>query len=147
MKRSCFRGSRGAAIGVAFVIAGIGAVFWLKSEHNPSVPIHIAQEFVDRLQAKEFAKAHQLTIKNVYVGKTPEELEEVSRRQMCKLTRLVGTFPFQSNGNRLRRWVSGAEIEMPEVHVEFEGNCLLGVTVRHTGNNEWRVFYFASHAG
>ena len=43
--------------------------------------------------------------------------------------------------------MSGAEIEMPEVQVEFEGGCLLGVTVRRTADKQWRVFKFSAHAG
>ncbi len=127
-------------------VAGCAA-WWLRSEHVPSEALHVAQAFVAHLDAKEFAQAHELTTKGGHVGKTPAELEDVARRQLCKITRVAGTFPFQSNGNRIRRWASGREIEMPELSVEFVGSCLLGVTVRHTPNEGWRVFKFASHAG
>jgi hypothetical protein len=128
------------------LIAGCAA-WWLRSEHVPSEALHVAQAFVAHLDAKEFAQAYELTAKGGYVGKTPAELEVVARRQLCKITRVAGTFPFQSNGNRVRRWASGREIEMPEISVEFVGSCLLGVTVRHSPTEGWRVFKFASHAG
>jgi len=61
--------------------------------------------------------------------------------------RLVSTFPKQTNGNRLRRLIRGQNVDMDEVDVEFEGACLLGVRLRRTSDNAWKVFYFASHAG
>jgi hypothetical protein len=51
------------------------------------------------------------------------------------------------HGNRVRRWLSRSEIEMSEVHVEFEGGCLLRVTLRHMPGDRWHVYSFASHAG
>lgn len=133
---------------IVLVLAVIAATVWLKAEHVPGAAKRVAQEFVDRLQAAQFARAHQLTVRNNgYVGTTPAEFEGIARRQFCKVTRLAGTSPFQSNGNRLRRWLGAREVEMPEVRVEFEGACLFGVSVRHVGAGQWLVYSFASHAG
>lgn len=141
------RTRRYAAFAVMLVLAGIGLTFWLKAEHVPTVPIQIAEEFIGYLHANNYESAITLTMKNTYVGKTADDLAIVSHRQLCKVTRMVGTFPFQSNGNRLRRWFSGRKIEMPEVHIEYEGECLFRVTLRHVGNGQWKVFNFGSHAG
>lgn len=108
-------------------------VCWLKAKHNFTVPTEIAKSFLDLLQKGEFHRAHEMTLKNAYVGKTIVELKEVSSRQLCKIDGVVGIFPLQTNGNRLRRWLRGSEVEMPEIHVEFRGSCLLGVVLRHTG--------------
>lgn len=134
---------------VTAVVTVIAATVWLKAEHVPDSAMRVAQDFVDRLQAAEFARAHELTVRNNgYVGTRPTEFEPIARRQFCKVTRLVGTSPFQSNGNRLRRWLAARDMEMPEVRVEFEGGaCLFGVSVRRTGAGQWLVYSFASHAG
>jgi hypothetical protein len=138
---------RRAIFAVLLALAGVGFFLWLKAEHVPAVPIQTAQAFIDYLHANNYESASALTMRNGYTGKTPDELVVASRRQLCKLTRRVGTFPFQSNGNRLRRWLSGREVEMPEVQVEFVGDCLFGVTLRHVGGGQWKVYNFASHAG
>ncbi len=146
-RRASHRPLRLLAAIVASLLALIGTGVWLQAEYTPVEPIKLAQEFVDLIHTKQFAKAHQLTMKNSFVGTTPEALEEISQRQMCAVTRMVRAFPFQSNGNRLRRWASGAEVEMPEVNVEFDGGCLLSVRVRRVGAGDWKIFYFATHAG
>ena len=135
-----------AALAFAVVLVAITAS-WLKSGHTQAEPIHVAQEFLQKLEAQQFPQAFELTVKQGYIGQTPTELQTISERELCKVERMVSTFPFQSNGNRLRRRLSGEEIEMPQVQVEFAGGCLLGVTVRRTRGNEWRVYRFASHAG
>jgi hypothetical protein len=150
MKPLSFQEGRAGLVSIALLIllAGAGAgYFWLKAAHIPSDAVSVAQTFIKHLQAKQFEQAHQLTMKNGYVGKTAEALKDISAHELCRVDNVVGHFPFQSNGNRLRRWISGAEIEMPEVQVEFEGNCLLGVTVRRNANKQWRIFKFAGHAG
>ncbi|QBB72032.1 hypothetical protein ELE36_17600 [Pseudolysobacter antarcticus] len=107
----------------------------------------MANDFLQKLEAKQFAEAFELTVKQVYVGRSSDELQEISKRELCKVDHLVSTHPFQSNGSYLRRLVSGSEIDMPQVQVEFAGECLFGVAVRHLPGNQWRVYRFASHAG
>jgi hypothetical protein len=129
------------------VLAG-GTFFWAKSEHLQEEPRQLAQEFLRLLQANQFVRAHELTTRNGPVGRTAGELRLISKQELCATERLAYTFPFQSNGNRLRRWVSGVEIEMPQVHVEFVGAaCLFRVTVVHTQDKQWRVSKFSKHAG
>jgi hypothetical protein len=136
-----------AIIGLLTLVGVVQVIWWLKAPYPQTEARLLAQSFLDLLRAGEFEKAHELTLKNGYVGKTPKELEEIARKELCPLTELVGTFPFQSNGNRIRRWLSGREVEMPELHVEFAGSGLLGVNVRRTKTSQWKVFRFAGHAG
>jgi hypothetical protein len=132
---------------VAPLLLGAGLFRWLKAEHMPTEAIGVAQTFVADLQLGQFAQAHALSTKGRHVGANPRELEAISRRQLCKAERLVGTHPYQSNGNRLRRWLAGTGVDLPEVRVELEGPSLLGVTVRHLQTGAWRVSEFNSHAG
>lgn len=135
-----------AAVFASFVLVLLAV--WINSQHTPSEAIQVATEFLQRLEAQQFEQAFELTVKRGYVGSTPDELRSIARQQLCNIDRQTYTFPFQSNGNRLRRFFLGREVEMPEVHVEFSGGaCLLGVAVHQTAGNTWRVFRFASHAG
>ncbi|HTJ95877.1 MAG TPA: hypothetical protein VL381_00275 [Rhodocyclaceae bacterium] len=133
---------------VAIILALlIAAVLWLKAEHTPVEAIKVAQTFITHLGEHEYPQAYELTVRRAYVGTTANELANISKQQFCKVNHMVSTSPFQSNGNRLRRWLSEQEVEMPEIRVEFEGGaCLLGVTVNNTAAG-WRVSKFASHAG
>ena len=138
---------RAAIVATLLLLLGAGVVWWLKAEHTQRESIHVAQAFIGHLEAKRFAQAHELTTKSGYVGANAAELEAISKREMCRAAHVVGTSPPQSNGNRLRRWVLGREVDVPEVSVELEGACLLRVTVRRVSGGEWRVSRFASHAG
>jgi hypothetical protein len=137
----------------AFVSAAIFAVtcpgvfFWLKSQHVPAAAIDVAKTFVSLLNDRQFPQAYELTTKEARIGTSASALEAIAAGQACKADRVVGTSPFQSNGNRLRRWLSGAAIEVPQIRIEFEGACLLAVTVAHTDDGRWLVSAIASHAG
>ncbi|MDP5239258.1 hypothetical protein Q9Q94_06940 [Uliginosibacterium sp. 31-16] len=120
---------------------------WVKSEHSPEEAVQVASSFLKMLEESHFSQAFELSVKQGYVGDSPEALQAISARELCKVDRLVSTSPFQSNGNRLRRLVMGRDVEMPQIQVEFSGACLLGVTLRRTARNEWRVYRFARHAG
>jgi hypothetical protein len=134
----------------SFVLASLAiALFWwwASCEYTQTEAKQVAHDFLQRLEARQYTKAFELTVQQGYVGKSPEELQAISEREFCKVDRLASIFPFQSNGNRMRRWFSGREVDMPQVVFEFTGRCLLGVAVRKTEHNTWRVFRFASHAG
>lgn len=132
---------------ISFVLLG----FWLKSPYDFAQPNQIAETFVAHLQSGDFQLAHEMTFKNELVGKSPLELRLVTARQLCghhtKLKR-VSTSPLQTNSNRLRRWLKGAEVEIPEIQVEFEDiPCLFKVSLRHTASGQWKVHNFQNHAG
>ncbi len=124
-----------------------GGFYWLKAEHRPQEAISQAQNFIDLLQLNKLEDAYQLTLKNELVGKTDGEFTVTVQRQLCSLNKQTTTFPFQSNGNRMRRWIGGRSIEPPEVTVEFTGSCLFGVTLRSVAPGMWKVYHFQSHAG
>ena len=134
---------------VLLVIMSVGLIFWAKAAHVQSEPIRIAVEFITHLCAKNYQAALKLIAKNGYTVKTAQELAANSdaRYAHCGPIKLIGTFPFQSNGNRLRRWFSGRAVEMEVVTIEFWTNCLFGVTLHHGGRDQWKIFSFGCHAG
>ncbi|MFZ2266822.1 MAG: hypothetical protein WAV95_04510 [Azonexus sp.] len=129
------------------ILLGSAAIAWLQAEHEPSAPIEVAQAFLAHLEARQVARAYELTTQSGPLGSTLGQFETLASRLPYGNTRLLGSHPFQTNGNRLRRWAAGREIEMPEVHVEFSGQCLLRVTLRRTLGGQWRVSKLSSHAG
>jgi hypothetical protein len=132
-----------------FLVAAIAATFiWLKRQHYPKEAIDVAQQFVSLLHQDKFESAYALSIKNGSIGKTLTEFEAKARRERCPSEpKYDHTFPFQSNGNRLRRWANGSEIDVQEIVVEFKSECLLGIRLKKTSDQQWRVFRFAVHAG
>ena len=110
------------AVVAAGLIAGLAAAgfAWLKAEHRPTEAIAVAQSFVDQLNA---------------------------RGDSCRVDRLVGVSPYQTNGNRLRRWVSGRGVDEPELRMEFDGACPLRVTLRLSSTQGWQVVRHGTHAG
>lgn len=132
---------------LVFPLFAAGGYFWLKAEHRPQEAIEQAQKFVDLLQQNKLAEAFQLTLQNQLVGKTAEEFSANVKRQICNLNKQTTTFPFQSNGNRLRKWLRGRTVEPPEITVEFTGSCLFGVTLHYVDGGLWKVYFFQSHAG
>jgi hypothetical protein len=137
----------GFAITLLLALA-VCAWFWLKAPYAFSEANRVAEKFVALLQSGDTQSAYELTLKNSLVGTTQLEFKTISDRQLCgsRLQR-VGQFPLQTNGNRLRRWLKGAEIDMPEIQIEFEGFCLFSVSLRHLGNGQWMVHNFQRHAG
>jgi hypothetical protein len=131
----------------AIALLAVGGFVWLKAEHRQLEAISQAQKFVDLVQTKKLNEAYQMTLKNELVGKMDVDFATIVQRQICRLDKQTTTFPFQSNGNRMRRWLSGRPIEPPEVTVEFEGSCLFGVTMRFVESGVWKVYHFQSHAG
>jgi hypothetical protein len=134
---------------VVMAVAAACAWSWLKAEYWPSQPVHIAQAFVTDLAAGRFAQAHELTTKNQYTGRQVAELADIASHNLCQVQveKILQVFPFQSNGNRLRRWFTGRALEMPEVIVEFAGSCPFNVTVRRLQSQGWKVSSFQGHAG
>lgn len=124
-----------------------GTYHWLKAGYTQIKPRRIAHEFHQLLKSGNFQDAHQLTVKSGFVGRTPAELATIAKRHCLNADHFAYTFPFQSNGNRLRRWILGKEVEMDDVSVEFDGPCLLEIRIHHMDDGAWKISYFASHAG
>jgi hypothetical protein len=123
-------------------------IWWLRAAHFPVQAVQVAHSFVLHLEAQRYAQAYALAVPKGVMGRSAEQFEAFAKSQYCGATRIASTFPYQSNGNRLRRWWAGRQVELNEVAVEFEGvPCLLGVKVQRNASGAWRVVRFASHAG
>lgn len=137
-----------ASIAAWLLLAAVAAAtIWLRAGYAQNQPRQIAADFQRLLKSGQFQAAFQLSVQHGFVGHTAAELETIARRQCLDAKQFKYTFPFQSNGNRLRRWLAGKEVEIEQVSVELEGPCLLEIRLKHMAGNEWRVVYFASHAG
>ena len=141
---------RRLALALAVALAGVcaaAAAWWLHQQHHPTEAVNAAKAFVHDMERHDHAAAFARTLGGPATGTTPLELARTARRQLCPPAAVVYTIPFQSHGNRLRRWVAGREVDEPQVRVEFAGACLFGVTLRRVGPGQWRVTRFDSHAG
>ena len=137
---------------IALLAAGAGGYAWLKAPYAYSTAAGVAREFLTLLQEGRLEQAYELTLKRQsFVGRDLAEFQPFAARQLCSAEHLplVGQpHPPQSNGNRLRRWLAGHEVEMPSVQLRFEKSpCLMTVELRRDGEGRWRVFYFQSRAG
>ena len=135
----------GGALALLAVLAG--AYWWARAEYYPSEAVDRAQAFINLIQAGQLDKAQDLALRNEYVGHSADEFAALMPRQLCDNVQFVWTAPSQTNGNRLRRWWRGAEVDMPEITVEFEGRCLVSVHLRRGDDGQWRVFNMQRHAG
>lgn len=86
---------------MALALVGVTTIVWLKAAAHPTAALSVATAFVERMQAKRFSEAFALTMENILVGRNPAELEQISNRQFCSVLHAVGTWPPQSNGNRI----------------------------------------------
>ena len=104
------------------------------------------------LQARELSQAYLLTTQQGEVGKSFADFQQVVHQQWPEGTaapvQRLAVGPFQSYGNRLRRWFRGQKVEMPELHVGFSvGGVPFEVREKYVGKEEWKVSYFQAHAG
>ena len=146
--------SKLAALSVVLVaVVALGAGWLLHAVPvRPGQALRTAERFVELLQAQDLSGAYGLTTQRGDVGRSLEEFQSVVRRQWpgdrSAMVRRLAVGPFQSYGNRLRRWLRGQQVEMPELHVEFSvGGVPFEVRERSTKDGEWKVSYFQTHAG
>ena len=130
------------AVGLAF----LGAWTWLKRQHPAHEQIQLAESFVSLLRSQRVAEAYELTMKSGMELPTDEDFAVFAPRQICGTFERTDIFPFQSNGSRLRRWVIGREVEMPELNVQYMGDCAFRVTIRRDTEYKLKVYKFGSHA-
>ena len=142
-----------AIFAVACMVSGFaGGAFlaWAKSPHDQAGAVVVAQAFLSRLENRDLAGAHDLTVKSGHAGRSVEEFGKLVQGEAdaCWRGQFRSSHPPQTNGNRLRRWLQGESMDMQEVNLEFvQGTCLLSVRLRRTSDPGWKVYYFASHAG
>lgn len=138
-----------AGLLLALLLAA-GSWFWLKAAYRNDAAIEVASQFLQLLQADRQAEAFDLTLSGGgLLGADRQQFAGRIARQLCSrepLT-LAWTHPPQSRGNRLRRWLTDAEVEMPSITAHFEGACLISIELRRDGQGRWRVFNFQSTAG
>ena len=133
------------------VVLGVGLLLRVIPA-QPSAAIATAQGFVDCLRARELQRAYQLTTQRSEVGSDLAEFQTIVWQQWPTTApasvRFEAVRPFQSHGNRLRRWLHGQEIDPPQLRLEFSVGGV-PFTVRETRgpSGEWKVDSFASHAG
>lgn len=148
-------GTRSKIVGfvVVLVAATLGAGWLLRAiPARPGRALQTAEKFVELLKAQDLPGAYQLTTRRGGVGSNLEEFQTVVRQQWPGGTsatiRRLAVGPFQSYGNRLRRWLRSQQVEMPELYVEFSvGGVPFKVSERYTKDGEWKVSYFQTHAG
>ena len=134
------------ATAIALCLLVIGAWTWLKQQHPAREQTQLAEKFVGLLKSHRIAEAYELTMKTRMDLPTNEDFAVFAPRQICGTFKMVEVFPYQSNGNRLRRLMSGHEVEMPEMNVQYQGDCAFRVTMRRDTEYKWKVFKFGSHA-
>ncbi len=122
--------------------------YWLKLPYSFSYQRQLATHFINNINNEEYEQAFSMTQRNLYTGKTLAEFKaKVVREIPASGYQFTYSFPKQTNGNRLRRWFNGTEVEMQDVNIEFKGPTDLRITLRHTGDDKWEIFYITSHAG
>ena len=134
-------------IAITLGTASALALYWLKLSYPALEQIRNADAFVQMLRSENYVAAYEATFKNRLIGTTLPDFERFARRQVCGNFYRTEIFPPQTNGNRVRRWLLGVEIDMPEVGVQYEGTCFFKITFRRTSDDAWKVYNFGSHSG
>lgn len=134
------------------LVSCLVAWLYLKSPYEPKDATSVAKTFVSEASQGNWRLAHELTLKNGYTGRTPDELRQAWKRQHCGKVSMVSWGPPQSHGNRLRRWLKGLPLDQDRIWVEFNGDlhgiiCMMSFEIRPTESRQWKVFNFQSHAG
>jgi hypothetical protein len=133
---------------VATTVVGLTVWFYLYCQHPAKAQVQLAETFVEHVRQQHFEAAQNLLSSSHRVGKEypQESFAAFAGRQVCAGLEVVEVFPPQSRGNRVRRWLSGRDVEMPELQVQFRGQCHVRVILRREAAGSWRVFNFFSHA-
>ena len=143
-------------IGLALLILGgiAGAGYWgLHRQYVPPDAIASAERFLSLIKAGNFAEAYSLTTQDALPGRTLEQFESNVHHRVA-LDTLTPTVKwrgvkggFQTNGNRLRRWLAGRKIDPDSISLEFEAGAPVEVRLVSSPDGKWRVTYFQMHAG
>jgi hypothetical protein len=153
--RSQHRGYRAWACGGALLAALLLATAWAATriQYVPREALSLSIDFVDLIRSGQIAKAHGLTTKDGGVGRDLAAFtDKVHREWGDNVDRgpaeVRHVRPFQSYGNRLRRWISGQSTDEAETSVDLSvGGLPFEVRVVRLMGGGWRVRYFQVHAG
>lgn len=86
------------------LVSCLVAWLYLKSPYEPKDATSVAKAFVSEATQGNWRLAHELTLKNEYTDRTPDELRQAWKQQHCGKVSMVSWGPPQSHGNRLRQW-------------------------------------------
>ena len=137
--------------GVLASVLGASLYAWVVPA-QPRPAIQTAESFVGFLKGRKLEQAYRLTTQKDEVGRSLTAFQTIVDQQWPGVptapVKRLAVGPFQSHGNRWRRWMQGREVELPELRVEFSvGGVPFEVRERNAGHGEWKVSYFQSHAG
>lgn len=142
-----------ALLCVVLGAAGGGAWLWLKADYRNEQAIAVATRFIVLLHDDHLREAYELTLKSDgLAGRNLPLFRQLAARQRCArgTWQVYALSPPQSHGNRLRRWLSGRQVEMPSITVRYDfapNPCPYSIELRRNGQGQWRVFNFQSTAG
>ena len=142
-----------ALLCVVLGAAGGGAWLWLKADYRNEQAIAVATRFIVLLHDDHLREAYELTLKSDgLAGRNLPQFRQLAARQRCArgTWQVYALSPPQSHGNRLRRWLSGRQVEMPSITVRYAfapNPCPYSIELRRNAQGQWRVFNFQSTAG
>ncbi len=118
---------------IAFVLAfatcsGVMA-WWATLEHRPRSALMAVDDYTSR---------------SINVVEEGGATVDPARLASC---RRDPTFePFQTNGNRIRRWVRGQKVSPDSLRIDYP-DCLVRFYLRQSDDGTWQVYSVRSHAG
>ena len=95
-----------AVVALAAGLFIIGTWGWLEKQASARDQIQLAETFVNFLRSQRVEEAYELTMKSRMDLPTKEDFAAFAPRQICGAFEFTEVFPVQTNGNRLRRWMS-----------------------------------------
>jgi hypothetical protein len=151
-----YRAWAGGGVLAALVLAM--AIAAVRVQYIPSEAVSLSIAFVDLIRSGDIAKAHELTTKDGGVGRDLAAFTDKVDREWGGHdgdrgpadrgpAEVRDVRPFQSYGNRLRRWISGRSMDAAETSLDLSvGGLPFEVRVVHLRGGGWRVRYFQGHA-
>ena len=147
------RRGRGVVVAAAVALAVAAAVAASRIQHVSADAVSLSMTFIDLLRAGELDKAYELTVMSDDVGRDLKGFADKVRREGVEGGARTGAAemrevrPFQSYGNRLRRWINGESVDQTEANVDFSvGGVPFKVGLVRFKDGRWRVRNFQSHA-
>ncbi len=150
-----------------FILLFSGALYsFAKIPYYPKGLIVKSEQFIHFLNKNDLKSAYELTTKkgNYYNFSSPQLFKKVVNRQAYKFIKAKdisviyrSNFPFQTYGNRIRRWFTGRELNPKQrnidflIHVDGKTNISSGILFEVRWelqvNKNWQISFFQSHAG
>lgn len=131
------------------LVLSIGTYYWLKQPYPFTHQKQMAQNFIQLILDNKLEAAYQMTMRTRFTGMNFEAFKKQIDKEIAtsSIYSVAYSWPEQTNGNRLRRYLRGVEVELPKVTIEFEGGSLLRVVLCYKTDGQWSICRFDSHAG